>query len=75
MIFYAPDIDSTVVKFSIEEHVYRLERDEAALMARLKKTNLRATGVDNFFQVLIWKVFFLTLFRFKVLIQLFNKQY
>jgi hypothetical protein len=48
IILYAPDIDSTVVQFSIEERVYRLERDEDALLARLKNTNLRAAGVDNF---------------------------
>ena len=32
----------------MEEHVYRLERDEAKLLKRLKETNLRATGVGGF---------------------------
>lgn len=36
------------VEMRIEEHVFKLERDEAAMLARLKETNLHATGVESF---------------------------
>jgi hypothetical protein len=36
------------IEMRIEEHVYKLERDEAAMLQRLKDTNLYATGVDKF---------------------------
>lgn len=45
---YAPDLDSTMVQFFLEERVYKLERDEDAMLARIKNTNIRAQGVDSF---------------------------
>ena len=48
IVMYAPDLDSTLAQFYIEERVYRLERDEEAMLARIKNTNIRATGVDSF---------------------------
>ena len=36
------------IDFRVEEFVYKLERDEAAMLARLKDTNLYATGVERF---------------------------
>lgn len=36
------------IESRIEEHVYRLERDEAKMLARLKHTNLHATGIEKF---------------------------
>lgn len=48
MVLYAPDLDSTEVVFSIEERIFELERDEDAMLERLKNTNLRAQGVDTY---------------------------
>lgn len=45
---YARDLDSTTITFAIEERVYKLERDEEAMLARLADANLKATGVDAF---------------------------
>ena len=39
---------TSAIEFRLEEHVYRLERDEAKMLKRLKETNLRATGVGGF---------------------------
>lgn len=36
------------IESRIEERVYKLERDEAKMLARLKQTNLHATGIDKF---------------------------
>jgi hypothetical protein len=36
------------LEMRVEEHIYKLERDEAAMLQRLKDTNLYATGVDKF---------------------------
>jgi hypothetical protein len=36
------------IEIRLEEHTYKLERDEAKLLKRLKDTNLRATGVAGF---------------------------
>lgn len=32
----------------VEERIYKLERDEAALMKRIQETNLQATSVEGF---------------------------
>lgn len=48
ILLYAPDLDSTMVQFFVEERVYKLERDEDAMLARIKNTNIRAQGVDSF---------------------------
>lgn len=32
----------------VEEHVFKLERDEAKMLKRLKETNLHATGINTF---------------------------
>lgn len=32
----------------VEEHIFKLERDEAAMLARLQETNLHATGIKGF---------------------------
>ncbi len=37
-----------MVQFFLEERVYKLERDEDAMLARIKNTNIRAQGVDSF---------------------------
>lgn len=39
--------DSTI-EFTVEEHQYRLERDEEAMIQRLKQTNTAATGLAEF---------------------------
>jgi len=39
---------SSVIEFKLEEHIFRLERDEEKMLKRLKQTNLRATGVGGF---------------------------
>jgi hypothetical protein len=45
-IFWAtPD---SALDMRVEEHLYRLERDEVKMLARLNKANLLATGVDKF---------------------------
>lgn len=36
------------IKFEIEERVYKLERDEAAMLKRVQNTNIKAMGVDQF---------------------------
>lgn len=36
------------LEMRVEEHIYKLERDEAAMLSRLRDTNLHATGVDKF---------------------------
>lgn len=36
------------IDIRLEEHTFKLERDEAKLLKRLKDTNLRATGVSGF---------------------------
>jgi hypothetical protein len=36
------------IEIRLEEHTYKLERDEAKLLKRLKDTNLRAKGVTEF---------------------------
>jgi hypothetical protein len=37
-----------MVQFFVEERIYRLERDEEAMLARIKNSNIRAQGVDSF---------------------------
>lgn len=47
-MLFAPDLDSTEAQFTIEERIYKIERDENAMLERLKNVNLQAQGVDNF---------------------------
>ena len=48
MVLYANNLDSTTVIFSVEERIYKLERDDEAMLKRIKDTNMKATGVDGF---------------------------
>jgi len=48
LVFYLDSLDASRISLSIEERIYRLERDDQALLKRIKDTNLRATGVDSF---------------------------
>ena len=44
-MMYADQSSNLVM--SLEEWIYDLERDEAAMLKRLRETNLRAEGVEN----------------------------
>ena len=41
-------LEHATVKFSVEERIYRLERDEEAMLKRISNTNIKAMGVDAF---------------------------
>ena len=45
---HADSVHHTSIKFSIEERIYKLERDEAAMLKRISNTNIKAMGVDAF---------------------------
>jgi len=46
VIFWATP--NSAIEMRVEEHVFKLERDEAAMLSRLKETNLNATGIKGF---------------------------
>lgn len=37
-----------MLEFTLEERTFKLERDEAKTLKRLKETNMRAMGVNAF---------------------------
>lgn len=45
---HAADINHATIKFSVEERIYKLERDEEAMLKRISNTNIKAMGVDAF---------------------------
>lgn len=48
MFLYAESVLNSTIKFSIEERIYKLERDEEAMFKRISNTNIKAMGVDAF---------------------------
>lgn len=48
IFLHAADINHATIKFSIEERIYKLERDEEAMLKRISNTNIKAMGVDAF---------------------------
>jgi hypothetical protein len=36
------------IEMRVEEHIYKLERDEAKMLKKIKEANLLATGVESF---------------------------
>lgn len=48
IFLYAESPHHSTVKFSIEERIYKLERDEEAMLKRISNTNIKAMGVDAF---------------------------
>ena len=47
-VLFVSEAEASMVQFRIEERIYRLERDENAMLKRVSKTNIRAMGVDAF---------------------------
>lgn len=48
VFLYADSLHHSTIKFSVEERIYRLERDEEAMLKRISNTNIKAMGVDAF---------------------------
>lgn len=48
IFLYAESAHHSTVKFSVEERIYKLERDEEAMLKRISNTNIKAMGVDSF---------------------------
>ena len=48
LFLYAEALDTATITFSVEERVYKLERDEEAMLKRIANTNIKAMGVDAF---------------------------
>lgn len=48
LFLYAESVTNSTIKFSIEERIYKLERDEEAMLKRISNTNIKAMGVDAF---------------------------
>ncbi len=47
-VLYAEAVEEAKISFRVEERIYKLERDEAAMLKRIQDTNLKAKGIDSF---------------------------
>ena len=47
-VLFVNQAQGSMVQFRVEERIYKLERDEKAMLKRISKTNIRAMGVDAF---------------------------
>ena len=48
LFLYAESPHHSTIKFSVEERIYKLERDEQAMLKRISDTNIKAMGVNSF---------------------------
>ena len=47
-VLYAKTREDCKISFHVEERIYKLERDEQAMLKRIQETNLKIVGMDNF---------------------------